>query len=76
MISSPFTGGKVRLLQEKREVEFRKERIEYDHRYYLCEDTGEAFTTTELDEVNVAQVYDQYCVKHRIQPANISCAQD
>ena len=29
------------------------------YHYYLCQDTGEQFTTTELDELNINQLYNQ-----------------
>lgn len=63
---SPFTGGLVELRHEKRKLSFRKEMYEYTYNYYMCADTGENFTTTELDEVNLIQVYNQYRVKYGI----------
>lgn len=63
---SPFTGGKVLLHQENAELLFRKEKFQYIYLYYLCEDTKERFTTTELDEINLSQVYNQYRVKYGI----------
>lgn len=65
-MKSPFTGGEVVLQYENRELSFRKEMYEYTHAYYLCVDTGEKFTTTELDELNLIQVYNQYRVKYGI----------
>lgn len=63
---SPFTGGKVRLAQEKRELTYRKEKFSYTALFYICADTNEQFTTTELDEINIGQVYNQYRVKYGI----------
>lgn len=51
---------------EKSILEFRKEKFEYNHKCYYCEDSGESFTTTELDEFNLNQVYNQYRDKHNI----------
>lgn len=65
-MKSPFTGGEVTLNHERRCAVFRKEQFSYEHRYYHCVDTGEDFTTTQLDEVNTSQVYNQYRVKHGI----------
>ena len=45
---------------------FRNEKYEYIYSYYVCDDTGEEFTTTELDEVNISQVYNQYRVRYGI----------
>lgn len=48
------------LCREKRRVEFRKESVEIVFHFYKCEDSGEQFTTTELDELNLAQLPNQY----------------
>lgn len=66
MMKSPFTGGKVTLKNELAELTFRKEKFQYVHQFYECEDSHERFTTTALDEVNVAQVYNQYRAKYGI----------
>lgn len=65
-MKSPFTGGKVVLLQENAELMFRKEKFPYRSLFYQCEDTKERFTTTEIDEINLTQVYNQYRVKYGI----------
>lgn len=66
IMKSPFTGGKVTLQQEKSELIFRKEKFQYVSLYYQCEDTKERFTTTEIDEINLGQVYNQYRAKYGI----------
>lgn len=65
-MKSPFTGGEVRLMTEMREMIFRKETFSYVAHFYLCVDSGEQFTTTELDELHINQVYNQYRVKYGI----------
>lgn len=65
-MKSPFTGGELTLFTEKRKATFRKEEYEYTHVCYQCEDTKELFTTTELDEVNTAQIYNEYRFKYGI----------
>lgn len=60
MKTSPFTGGKVTLKKERREFEFRKSKFDIVYHYYVCEDTKEEFTNTEIDELNLVQVYNQY----------------
>lgn len=65
-MKSPFTGGSATLRQEKSELTFRKEQFQYVHQFYECDETKERFTTTELDEVNIAQVYNQYRAKYGI----------
>ena len=65
-IKSPFTGGKVKEVSTVEEHEFRKERFSVHVRYYVCEDTGERFTTTEQDELLFNELYSQYRVSHGI----------
>lgn len=63
---SPITGGKASLHWELQEIEFRKELYKVMVPYYVCEDTGERFTTTESDGVWMAQLRSQYCGKYGI----------
>jgi putative zinc finger/helix-turn-helix YgiT family protein len=63
-MKSPFTGGLVTIAIEKRSLEFRKDTFEIYYQAYLCNDTGEQFTTDELDEVNTRQVYHKYREKY------------
>lgn len=65
-MKSPITGKPMILKQERRSMDFRKETFELVFHYYLCEDSGEQFTTTALDEVNMNQVYNQYRDKFNI----------
>lgn len=65
-MQSPFTGKEMILKRERRLIPFRKEEFEVVFQYYLCEKTKEQFTTTELDEVNINQAYNQYRVKYSI----------
>lgn len=61
---SPITGNPMTLVAETDTVEFRGEKFIYTHLAYRCEDSGEQFTTTELDAVNVNQVYNAYRERH------------
>ena len=63
---SPITGKEMKLTKEKRSMIFRKEKFEIVFHYFKCEDSGEQFTTTEMDEVNMNQVYNQYRDLHHI----------
>jgi putative zinc finger/helix-turn-helix YgiT family protein len=65
-MKSPITGKEMKLTKERRSIDFRKETFEIVFHYYKCEDSGEQFTTTELDEVNMNQVYNQYRDKFNI----------
>lgn len=65
-MKSPITGKVMTLNKESRTMTFRKEEFEVLYHFYLCKDTGEQFTTTELDEVNLSQLYNQYRAKHHL----------
>jgi len=58
------------LRHETRTISFRKEDFTYIHQYYECPDTHEKFTSTELDQANIGQVYSQYRAKYGIPTPN------
>lgn len=51
---------------ETRALTFRKEAFEVQYHYYRCEDSGEQFTSTALDEINTQQLYNQYRSRHHL----------
>jgi len=59
-MKSPITGREMKLIKKRRSMDFRKETFEVVFHYYKCADSGEQFTTTAMDEVNMNQVYNQY----------------
>lgn len=65
-MKSPFTDGEATLQHEKKELEFRKDTFTIIQFYYKCDDTGEEFTTDELDQINVNQLYNQYREKYGV----------
>ncbi len=65
-MKSPITGKEMKLIKEQRSMDFRKETFEIVFHYYKCEDSGEQFTTTSIDDVNLNQVYNQYRNKFNI----------
>lgn len=65
-MKSPITGKEMTLTKEKRSMDFRKVTFEIVFHFYRCEDSGEQFTTTELDEVNMNQVFNKYRDKFNI----------
>ncbi len=65
-MKSPFTGKPMLLSREKRALAFRKEAFEVIFHSYKCKDSGESFTTTPLDEINIRQVHNQYRAKHKL----------
>ncbi|WMW77306.1 DUF4065 domain-containing protein [Flavobacterium sp. 20NA77.7] len=65
-MKSPITGKEMTLVTEKRAMDFRKESFQIVFHYYKCEDSGEQFTTTAQDEINLNQLYNQYRDKFNI----------
>lgn len=65
-MKSPFTGKEMKRTCEKRTWNFRGEQYEYHHLSWLCEDTGESFTTDESDTMGFVQVTNQYRAKFGI----------
>lgn len=59
-MKSPISGKEMILQREERAMSFRKEEMVVQYHYYLCEESGEQFTSTELDELNISQVHNQY----------------
>jgi len=59
-MKSPITGKEMELTKEKRSMNFRKETFDVIFHSYKCLTSGEYFTSTALDEVNMNQVYNQY----------------
>ncbi len=67
-----LTDGE-QLFTESRTVIFRKEQFDYIH-VGIMDKNGESWTTTELDETNMNQVYNQYRVRHGIPFPDEVCA--
>ena len=65
-MKSPLTGGRVKLVEDVEEQEFRKEKFLVHVRYCICEDTGEQFTIEGQDDFVLNQIYSQYRLNHGI----------
>ena len=63
-IDSPFSEGQANLRRKISTFSFRKNDFEITEHFYLCEETQEEFTTSELDALNLNQVYNQYRDKY------------
>lgn len=63
---SPFTGGAVYLVEDTEVQTFRKEKYTVHIRYYVCEETGEQFTSEDQDEQLCNELYNQYRIRHGI----------
>jgi uncharacterized phage-associated protein/DNA-binding transcriptional regulator YiaG len=65
-MKSPFTGGEAILQKEVRSFEYRKDSFDVLYHYYVCNDTNEQFTTTDIDTLNINQVHNKYREKYGI----------
>lgn len=66
-MNSPVTGKPMKLVKEPGvKLTFRKEEFEITYHYYLCDESGESYTTDEEDRVNQTQVHNQYREKYGI----------
>ena len=65
-MKSPITGREMTLVKELRSLYFRKEPFSIVYHYYLCQDSDDQFTTTDIDELNITQLYNQYREKHNL----------
>lgn len=54
-----------RIFTERRTASFRKENYEYVH-IGIIDSNGDTWTTTELDEANINQIWNQYRTRHGI----------
>lgn len=59
-MNSPVTGKQMILTTEKRFMNFKKETFEIVFHFYKCTDSGEKFTSTTLDELNINELYNHY----------------
>lgn len=62
----PFCDGIAVLHFEPAKITFRKEDFSIQKQFYKCNKCKERFTTDELDEVNINQVYNQYREKYQV----------
>lgn len=65
-MKSPITGNEMLLVSERDVWNFRGEEYPYTHKVYLCEESGERYTTTELDMESWNEVTGAYRKKHNI----------
>lgn len=65
-MKSPFTGKKMNIIKEWRNLSFRKEEFKVLFHSYQCKDTGEQFEDDALSNLNYNQLVNQYRVKYSI----------
>jgi uncharacterized phage-associated protein len=54
------------IYKQKETYSFRKEEFEIVAHYFIDEERGYEYTTTEIDELNVQQLYNKYRAKHKL----------
>lgn len=59
-MKSPITDKEMKLIIEDTILNYRGKGYNIQYYHYLCEESGETFTTDLLDEINIAQVHKQY----------------
>ncbi len=65
-MKSPITGKEMSLTRSNSSLTFRKEKFDYLSHSYICETSGEKFTSSKLDELNLVQVHNQYRDKYNL----------
>ena len=58
-MKSPLTGKEMKLMSEPSTLNYRGKQYNVNHHFYLCELSNEQFTTTELDEINLEDLFRQ-----------------
>lgn len=59
-MKSPITGKKMLLQEEPLVVNVKGENRRFLQLNFLCVDSGETFTTTELDDINMWRLNNRY----------------
>lgn len=65
-MNCPFCNSKATKMLEQTKITFRKEDFKIQKQFYKCDKCKNQFTTNDLDEVNINQVYNQYRIKYQI----------
>lgn len=65
-IECPMCDGNAELIYKIESKTFRKEKFEIYAHFYKCKRCSEEFSTTETDDLNINQVYNQYREYHNI----------
>jgi len=65
-MSSPLSRGHFSLHFEKRDLHLRKGIVQIVQFYYRCRESGQEFTATEIDHINVIQFHDHFSKKYSV----------
>ena len=68
---SPFTGGRVFLVDKDFNVDYRGEAVSGTRKVYHCEDTGHEFTDDELDTDFMWLLFRKWCEKNNITTSDL-----
>ena len=58
-MKSPLTGREMKLVSEPSTMDYKGKTYNVNYHFYLCELSNEQFTTTELDEINLEDLFRQ-----------------
>lgn len=61
-----FCDSIAKLHIEQSKIVYRKEEFKIHKHFFRCEKCNQQFTTTEIDNLNIEQVYNQYREKYQI----------
>jgi len=59
-MKSPTTGKNMILIEEPLIIKYQGKTVRYMSKSFLCVDSGETYTTTELDEFNLKRMKYEY----------------
>ena len=59
-MKSPITGKEMTLITRPEEFTYRNVHMIVQYKSFLCADSGETFTTIELDEINMNLIIEEY----------------
>lgn len=65
-MKSPFTGGDTIKKSKTKTLRYKGEIFTIEREYYECLETGENFTTTELDQKAWDNIIRQYNERHKL----------
>lgn len=65
-MNSPLNGKPMSKISEESSITYKGRTVNYVHTCFVCDSSGEKFTTTELDEGNLAAIYENYNKLNRL----------
>lgn len=65
-MTSPFTSGEVIKKNSIQTLTYRSQTFSVHAHYYECVESGESFTTEELDTLNLLQLHNQYRERNHV----------